>query len=166
MVACLSDGVTATLILKYVGQLQAGQSVFVPAAAGGLGFMAVQLAKLYGAGKVFGAASSPAKRQVVLDLGADAAIDYTVDGWAAQVKEANGGEQVDLALEMTGGPVFYETLEAVRPGGRSSTTATPATRTRRSTRACSCARTSPCQASWAGRTRSSRRRCAPRCFSS
>ncbi|WP_091738613.1 quinone oxidoreductase family protein [Phenylobacterium immobile] len=118
VVACLSDGVTASLILNKVGQLAPGQSVFVPAAAGGLGFVAVQLAKLYGAGRVIGAASSEAKRQVVLALGADAVVDYTQEGWSAQVKEANGGEGVDLALEMTGGPVFYETLDAVKPGGR------------------------------------------------
>lgn len=118
LVSVLSDGVTASLILKTVGQLQPGQSVFVPAAAGGLGFIAVQLAKAFGAGKVFGAASSPEKRKVVLEMGADAAIDYTKEGWAKDVIEANGGVGVDLALEMTGGPVFYETLEAVKPGGR------------------------------------------------
>jgi NADPH2:quinone reductase len=117
-VAVLSDGVTAAVILKTVGQLQPGQSVFVPAAAGGLGFIAVQLARVFGAAKVFGAASSPAKRQIVLDMGADVAIDYTKDGWSKDVIEANGGSGVDLALEMTGGPVFYETLEAVKPGGR------------------------------------------------
>lgn len=117
-VAVLSDGVTAMLIMRHPGRLQAGESVFVPAAAGGLGFIAVQLARIMGAGKVFGAASSDAKRKIVLDLGADAAIDYTKEGWSKDVIAANGGEGVDLALEMTGGPVFYETLEAVKPGGR------------------------------------------------
>lgn len=117
-VAAMSDGVTAALILKWVGRLQPGETVFVPAAAGGLGNVAVQLARLYGAGRVFGAASSEAKRRVVLAAGADAAIDYSVEGWAATVKALNDGVGVDLALEMTGGPVFYETLEAVRSGGR------------------------------------------------
>lgn len=117
-VAAMSDGVTAALILRHVGRLAAGESVFVPAAAGGLGNVAVQLARLYGARAVYGAASSPAKREAVLAAGADAAFDYTVAGWAAEVRERNGGVGVDLALEMTGGPVFYETLEVVRPGGR------------------------------------------------
>lgn len=117
-VAVLSDGATAYLILTMAARMQAGETVFIPAAAGGLGFVAVQLAKLLGAGKVLGAASSPEKRQIVLDLGADAAIDYTEAGWSKQVIEANGGQGVDLALEMSGGPIFYETLEAVRPGGR------------------------------------------------
>lgn len=117
-VAAMSDGVTAALILKWVGRLSQGESVFVPAAAGGLGNMAVQLARLYGAGKVFGAASTEAKRQTVLEAGADAAIDYMVEGWSTTVKSLNDGLGVDLALEMTGGPVFYETLEVVRAGGR------------------------------------------------
>lgn len=117
-VAVLSDGVTASLIIRTVGQLQSGQSVFIPAAAGGLGFVAVQLAKFYGAGRIFAAASSPAKREIILDLGADVAIDYTQEGWSKTIIAANDGAGVDLALEMTGGPVFYETLEAVRPGGR------------------------------------------------
>jgi len=118
VVAGLYNGITAAIILKKVGQLQAGQTVFVPAAAGGMGLMLVQLAKIYGASKVFGASSSAEKRKIVCDFGADAAIDYTQEGWSSQVKDANGGEGVDLALEMTGGPVFYETLEAVKPGGR------------------------------------------------
>lgn len=117
-VAVLSDGVTAALILKRVGRLREGETVFVPAAAGGLGNVAVQLALLYGAKRVFGGASSEAKRASVLSTGADHAIDYTNDGWAAEVKARNDGQGVDLALEMTGGPVFYETIEAVRNGGR------------------------------------------------
>lgn len=116
-VAVLSDGTTAAVLLKHAARLQPGQSVFVPAAAGGLGYMAVQLARLYGAGPVIGAASSPEKRQLVLDLGANAVVDYTQEGWAAQVIAANGGESVDIALEMTGGPIFYQTLEIVRPTG-------------------------------------------------
>lgn len=117
-VAVLSDGVTAALILKWVGRLQSGETVFVPAAAGGLGNVAVQLARLYGAKRVFGGASSEPKREAVLAAGADYAIDYTKDGWAAQVKALNEVQGVDLALEMTGGPIFYETIEAVRNGGR------------------------------------------------
>jgi len=117
-VAVLSDGVTAALILKWAGRLQPGEAVFVPAAAGGLGNIAVQLARLYGARRVFGAASSEQKRAAVLDAGADAVVDYTRPGWAAEVIGMNDGAGVDLALEMTGGPVFYETLEVVRNGGR------------------------------------------------
>lgn len=117
-VAVMSDGVTAALILKWVGRLREGETVLVPAAAGGLGNVAVQLARLYGAKRVFGAASTKDKRDLVLAAGADHAVDYTVEGWSADIKAHNEGAGVDLALEMTGGPVFYETIEAVRPGGR------------------------------------------------
>lgn len=111
-------GVTATLILTARGQLEKGESVWVPAAAGGLGYLAVQLARAYGAGAVFGGASSENKRQLVLDAGADDAFDYTHRGWSEHVKHVNGGSGVDLALETVGGDVLYETLEVVRDGGR------------------------------------------------
>ena len=117
-VAVMSDGVTAALILKWVGRLREGETVLVPAAAGGLGNVAVQLARLYGAKRVFGAASTKEKRDLVLAAGADHAVDYTAEGWSADIKAHNEGAGVDLALETTGGPVFYETIEAVRPGGR------------------------------------------------
>lgn len=117
-VAVMSDGITAALILKWVGKLTAGETVFIPAAAGGLGNVAVQLSRLYGAKRVFGGASTEAKRQAVLASGADAAIDYTAEGWSNVVKELNEGVGVNLALEMTGGPVLYETLEVVQSGGR------------------------------------------------
>lgn len=117
-VAILSDGETASLILKQAGELKPRQTVFVPAAAGALGSVAVQLARLFGASKVFGGASSAAKLDAVLELGATAAFDYTVEGWSKKVLAANDDAGLDLALEMTGGPVLYETIELVRPGGR------------------------------------------------
>ncbi|MDP3493683.1 MAG: zinc-binding dehydrogenase [Hyphomonadaceae bacterium] len=116
-VAVLSDGVTASILLKHAARIQPGQSIFIPAAAGGLGNLALQLAKIYGATNVICAASTPEKRQAVLDLGANAVIDYTKEGWSRDVLAANGGVGVDIALEMTGGAVFYETLEIVKPGG-------------------------------------------------
>lgn len=108
---------TAGLMLRVAGRMQAGESVFVPAATGGVGFLAVQFARLWGAGRVFGAASTPEKRAVVESLGA-IPIDYSKEGWSKEVIEKNGGKGVDLAFEVSGGPVFYETFEAVRNGGR------------------------------------------------
>lgn len=116
-VAVMTDGIIGYLALRYTGRLQPGQSVFVPAAAGGLGSVMVQLARAYGATTVIGGASTEAKRQLVLDIGADAVVDYTKESWAAQVIAANGGQGVDLALEMSGGAIFHETILAVRPRG-------------------------------------------------
>ena len=115
--AIFSEAETAGLAIRAAGKMQPGETVFVPAATGGVGLLVVQFARLWGASKVFGAASSDEKRAVVASLGA-IPIDYTKDDWSKEVIEKNGGKGVDLAFEVTGGPVFYETFNAVRPGGR------------------------------------------------
>jgi NADPH2:quinone reductase len=106
------------LTLKQSARLQPGETVLVQAAAGGVGGLAVQLAKLLGAGKVIGAASSPEKRQVALDLGADVAVDYTTPGWTEEVKRATDGKGVDVVLEMVGGPVLDQSLACLATFGR------------------------------------------------
>ncbi|GMA84955.1 hypothetical protein GCM10025868_02050 [Angustibacter aerolatus] len=67
-------------------------------------------------------ASTPEKRQLALDLGADVAVDVSgLDDAAAvrdALREANGGRGVDVVLEMTGGPVFDGSLAALAPFGR------------------------------------------------
>lgn len=116
-VAILSEAETTGMILKGRAKLQPGETVFVPAATGGIGFLALQLAQLWGAGRVFGGASSEAKRKLVAGFGA-IPIDYTKEDWSKDVIAQNGDAGVDLGLEVTGGKTFYETLNAVRPGGR------------------------------------------------
>jgi NADPH2:quinone reductase len=116
-VAILSESETAGMALKLAGRLQPGETVYVPAATGGVGYLAVQLAQLFGAGKVFGAASSEAKRDIVADFGA-IPIDYTKPNWPQELFAQNGGVGVDLALEVNGGQAVYDTLDATRPGGR------------------------------------------------
>ena len=69
------QGLSAALILKGSAKLQTGESVLIEGAAGGVGVLAVQLAKIYAAGRVIGAASTEAKRALVIGLGADAAVD-------------------------------------------------------------------------------------------
>jgi NADPH2:quinone reductase len=112
------QGLTAALVLKGSARLQAGESVLVEGAAGGVGVLAVQLAKIYGAGRVIGAASTAAKRDLVMSLGADATVDYAQQGWAAEVKAKNSGRPVDIILEMTGGAVFEAALDCLAPFGR------------------------------------------------
>lgn len=117
--ALVVAGVTAVLTIRDAGRLQKGESVLVQAAAGGVGSYAVQLAKLLGAGTVIAAASTAEKRAAALALGADHAVDYSAPGWTDQVRELTGGKGVDLVLEMTGGPIFAESLSALAPFGRS-----------------------------------------------
>ena len=111
------QGLTAHHLLRTSAQLREGESVVVHAAAGGVGSVAVQLAKAYGAGRVIGTASSDEKRRLALDLGADVAIDSRSDDMKSAIEEANGGK-VDVVLDMTGGATTDGSIAALAPFGR------------------------------------------------
>lgn len=114
--ALLVQGLTAYFLLKEAPLAQ-GESVLVNAAAGGVGSLAVQIAKLMGAGTVIGTASTPEKRQMVEGLGADVAVDYTQSGWAEKVKAATNGRGVDVFLDATG-ELDGEGFETLAEGAR------------------------------------------------
>jgi NADPH2:quinone reductase len=98
--ALLVQGLTAYFLLE-AGQLKPGGTVLVPGAAGGVGSLAVQIAKLKGAGKVIGLAS-PSKHAKVCAYGADDVFDYNRPGWSKQVLAATGGKGVDIYLDSQG----------------------------------------------------------------
>ena len=100
--ALVLQGLTAWHLLRTSAHLAPGESVVVSAAAGGVGTLAVQLAKAWGAGRVIATASTPEKRAVAVDLGADAAVDPGVGDLTGALVEANDGRRVDVVLEMTG----------------------------------------------------------------
>jgi NADPH:quinone reductase len=112
------QGTTAWHLLRTSAQLRQGESVVVHAAAGGVGTIAVQLAKRFGAGRVIGTASSDEKRALAERLGADATIPSEPEGMADALREANGGQKVDVVLEMVGGEIFEQSLRALAPFGR------------------------------------------------
>lgn len=116
--ALLLQGTTAWHILRTSAHLAAGESVVVHAAAGGVGSLAVQLARHWGAGRVIATASSDEKRQLASELGADATVDVTGDDLNSALQAANGGHKVDVVLEMAGGTVFDASLAALAPFGR------------------------------------------------
>lgn len=116
--ALLIQGLTAWHLLRTSSKLASGESVVVISGAGGVGSLAVQLAKPFGAGRVIATASTPEKRDLTLALGADAAVDPETDDFTAALIEANDGNQVDVVLEMSGGPVFAACFEALAPFGR------------------------------------------------
>ena len=116
--ALVLQGLTAWHLLRTSAHLAPGESVVVSAAAGGVGTLAVQLAKAWGAGRVIATASTPEKRAVAVDLGADAAVDPGVGDLTGALVEANDGRRVDVVLEMTGGAVFDASLAALAPFGR------------------------------------------------
>ena len=116
--ALLIQGLTAWHLLRTCGRLAPGESVVVISGAGGVGSLAVQLAKPFGAGRVIATASSEEKRALTLELGADAAVDPSAPDLTGALVEANGGERVDVVLEMSGGRVFEQSAEALAPFGR------------------------------------------------
>jgi NADPH2:quinone reductase len=116
--ALLAQGLTAWHLLRTCARLTPGESVVVNAAAGGVGTLTVQLAKVFGAGRVIATASSPDKRDLAMKLGADVAVDGTAEGYADRVIEANGGKRADVILDAVGGKVFDEALRALAPFGR------------------------------------------------
>ncbi|MFJ6381423.1 zinc-binding alcohol dehydrogenase family protein [Kitasatospora sp. NPDC092039] len=116
-VALTLQGNTAWHLLFTDLRVTADDTVLVPAAAGGVGSLAVQLAKHAGA-KVIAMASSEDKRRTATALGADAVVDSsTPEGLTDRILEAAGGP-VSAAMEMTGGDVFHATLAALTPRGR------------------------------------------------
>jgi NADPH:quinone reductase len=116
--ALLVQGLTAWHLYRTSAKLAERESVVVVSGAGGVGSLAVQLGRPFGAGRVIATASSEEKRRRTLELGADAAIDTNADDLTAAVLEANGGQRVDVVLEMSGGKVFDQTFEALAPFGR------------------------------------------------
>jgi NADPH2:quinone reductase len=116
--ALLLQGLTAWHLYRTCARIAPGESVVVHAAAGGVGSLAVQLGRPLGAGRVIATASTEAKRELALELGADIAVDVTREDLAAALVEANLGERVDVVLEMAGGRVFDASLDALAPFGR------------------------------------------------
>jgi NADPH:quinone reductase len=117
----LVQGATAWHLLRTSTHLQAGESVVIHAGAGGVGTVAIQLAKRWGAGRIIATASSDEKRRLCRDLGAHVVVDSRADDLTAALREANHGNKVDVVLEMTGGAVFDQSLAALAPLGRLAT---------------------------------------------
>jgi NADPH2:quinone reductase len=108
---------TAHYSLTERASLQAGEQLLVLGAAGGVGTAAIQLGKILGA-RVIAAASTEEKRRFALDLGADAAIDYTRAHWRDELKALTDGLGCDVIVDPVGGPVSLEALRSIAWKGR------------------------------------------------
>jgi len=115
--ALVLQGTTAWHLLRTSAHLQPGETVVVMAAAGGVGTLAVQLARTFGAGRVVAVASSAEKRALAAELGADATVDSAEEDLTGAIREACGGRS-DVVLEMTGGPTTEACLASLGPFGR------------------------------------------------
>jgi NADPH2:quinone reductase len=113
----LVQGSTAWHLLKTMGHLEKGQSVVIHAAAGGVGTIAIQLAKLWGA-TVTAVTSSDEKANLAKKLGADHVVDAASEDLSKAIRDANGGRGVNLILEMVGGKTFDQSLLALGTFGK------------------------------------------------
>jgi len=116
--ALLVHGLTAWYLLREAARVSPGETVLVFGASGGVGSLAVQLARQFGAGAVIAAASSDEKRATALQLGATAAIDSDPVGLSERILSANGGRPVDVVMDAVGGAVFEQSVAALAAGGR------------------------------------------------
>ena len=103
--------------LVFRAHLQAGETLLVHAAAGGVGIAAVQIGKALGA-RVIAVAGSSEKLEVARQAGADVAIDYSAADWPDQVRAATGGRGVDVVVENVGGDIFDGCVKTLAWGGR------------------------------------------------
>ncbi len=112
---------TAHRMLFTRGQLQAGETIFVLGASGGVGTCCVLLAKMVGA-TVIAAAGSAEKCRALEELGADGTVDYSTTDIAAYTKAETGslfaGGGWDVVVNFTGGDTWPKTLRMVKMGGR------------------------------------------------
>ncbi|MGB9184075.1 MAG: NADPH:quinone oxidoreductase family protein [Solirubrobacteraceae bacterium] len=106
---------TAYFALKLRGRLQAGETVLVHGAAGGVGTAVLQVAKGLGA-ETIGVVSSDEKEQVAREAGADHVVRADA-GWKDEVTERTGGG-VHLVIDPVGGDRFTDSLRSLREGGR------------------------------------------------
>lgn len=108
---------TAHYALNVLGRLRAGESVLVHSAAGGVGMAAIQLARCAGA-EIFATAGRPEKRALLRDLGVQGVFDSRTLDFAREVREATGGEGVDVVLNSLAGEAMRRSLGLLRPSGR------------------------------------------------
>ncbi len=111
--ALLVQGLTALGLLK---KTRSGETILIHAAAGGVGTLLVQLAKHKGL-TVIGTASSEQKLQLVAELGADFAINYSENDWTDEVLKATEGRGVDWLIEMVGGAIVAQNLKVLAKHG-------------------------------------------------
>jgi NADPH:quinone reductase len=99
------------------GQLQNGETLLIHGGSSGIGTAAIQLAKAFDA-KIFVTASSTAKCQFCLALGADAAINYREQDFVAEIAKITDNKGVSLILDMIGGDYFPRNLQCLAVEGR------------------------------------------------
>jgi NADPH2:quinone reductase len=99
--------------------LQEGETLLVQGGSSGIGITAIQMARAFG-NRVFATAGTPEKCQACEALGAERAINYRTEDFAAVARELTGGQGVDVILDMVGGDYVQRELTCLRDDGRLS----------------------------------------------
>lgn len=114
--ALMLQGMTAHYLTHSSYALKDGETALVHAAAGGTGFLLVQIAKMRGA-RVIGTVSTEAKAQLAKAAGADEVILYTQSDFFTEVKKLTGGKGVHVVYDSVGATTFEKSLDCLRPRG-------------------------------------------------
>jgi NADPH:quinone reductase len=115
--AATLQGLTAHMLMHKVTRLEAGHTVLVHAAAGGLGSLLTQWAKRFGC-RVIGTVGSAPKAALARAQGCDEVILYRDEPFAEAVRRLTGGAGVDVVFEGLGGQVFFDSLTVLKPFGQ------------------------------------------------
>ncbi len=110
------QGMTAHYLTHSTFPLKKNDTVLLHAAAGGVGLLLVQMAKIIGA-KVIGTISTEEKARLAKDAGADYVIIYTKDDFEEKTKKITGGKGVDAAYDSVGKNTFEKSLNCLKPRG-------------------------------------------------
>ncbi|MEN5139983.1 NADPH:quinone oxidoreductase family protein [Pseudomonas juntendi] len=108
---------TSMHALRQRGQLQAGETLLVLGASGGVGLAAVEIGKAMGA-RVIAAASNAEKLAVAKAAGADELIDYSQASLREEIKRLTGGQGVDVIYDPVGGELFEQAVRGLAWNGR------------------------------------------------
>jgi len=109
--------ITAWEALLQRARIQSGETVLIHAGGGGVGHVAIQLAKLHGC-RVLTTASQPASLELCRQLGADVVINYREADFVKRVKEETNGRGCPVGFDTVGGETFERSLDCVAPDGR------------------------------------------------
>ena len=117
-IACPLVTFTARMLLTRVAGLEAGETIVIHAASGGIGTTAIQMARNLGAETIIGTVGSRAKMQAALDAGADTVLCLADGHFEESVLELTGGKGADVILDSLGGQYTADGMKCLAPYGR------------------------------------------------
>ena len=115
--AAMLQGMTAHYLSHSTYPLKQGDSCLIHAAAGGVGQLLCQMAKMRGAGPIIGTTSTQEKATLARQAGADEVILYTEQDFEAETKRLTGGKGVHVVYDSVGKDTFDKSLKSLRPRG-------------------------------------------------